>query len=463
MSILSHLKYEPTPDQAKAASLLEEFLSDPCQTKAFLLKGYAGTGKTTLLSALVNTLRKTVLLAPTGRAAKVFASYSGHQAYSIHKYIYRQQASGSARFELDVNNNTNTLFIIDESSMIPNLPTENDVFGSGRVLDDLIEYIYSGENCQAIFLGDTAQLLPVGMQHSPALERQTLEGYGLKVTECTLKDVVRQTFDSGILSNATRLRQALAQEEFTLPPLTCNHNDVIRVSGEDLIESINSSYNEVGEEDTAILTYSNRRAVQYNRGIRNQVLYREERIQSGDLLMVTKNNYFWNKPYKDLPFIANGEIAEVRRVGKQYGFYDATFAELTLRLLDYDTEITALALIDSLEAETPAAMNSLTERVNNAIIADYADIHNKAELWKTLKNDRFFNALQIKFAYAITTHKSQGGAWRHIYIDFGYTTEDMIDRQYCQWLYTAVTRAKGKLFFVNFPDRIFENNKQLQQ
>lgn len=278
MPILSHLKYEPTADQAKAAALLEEFLADQRETKAFLLKGYAGTGKTTLLSALVNSLPKTVLLAPTGRAAKVFASYSGHQAYSIHKYIYRQQGAGVARFELDNNANTDTIFIIDESSMIPNLPTENDVFGSGRVLEDLIEYIYSGENCQAIFLGDTAQLLPVGMQHSPALEKETLEGYGLKVTEYTLRDVVRQTLDSGILNNATRLRQALGKEEFVLPKLTCLQKDVTRVTGEDLIESINSSYNKVGEQDTAILTYSNRRAVQYNRGIRNQVLYREERF-----------------------------------------------------------------------------------------------------------------------------------------------------------------------------------------
>ena len=294
------------------------------------------------------------------------------------------------------------------------------------------------------------------MTHSPALERFTLESFGLSVTEYTLTEVVRQTEKSGILHNATKIRQAIDADEFRMPRLEAGFDDVQRVSGEDLIERINSSYGDVGEEDTVILTYSNRRAVQYNRGIRAQVLYREERIQTGDLLMVTRNNYFWSKPYKDLAFIANGDIAEVLRVGKQYEFYGATFAELTLRLLDYDTEITAMALVDSLEAETPQAMNELLNRVNNEIAQDYADVHNKAELWRRLKEDRFFNALQIKFAYAITTHKSQGGAWQHVYLDFGYTTEEMLTRDYCQWLYTAVTRAKGKLFLVNFPDQMFE-------
>lgn len=449
-----NLKYEPTSDQAKAAELLEAFLSDKRQSKVFLLKGYAGTGKTTLLSALVNSVEKTILLAPTGRAAKVFASYAGRQAYSIHKFIYRQKPGGAAHYELDKNNNTDTLFVIDESSMISNISTDNDIFGSGKVLDDLIEYIYSGENCQAIFTGDTAQLLPVGMQHSPALERETLEGYGLAVTEYTLTQVVRQAEKSGILSNATRLR--LAVDCGSAVGLTSEYKDVIRVSGEDLIERINSSFNEVGERETAILTYSNRRAVLFNRGIRNQVLYREERIQSGDLLMVTKNNYFWSKQYKNLPFIANGEIAEVVRVGKRYELYGANFADLTLRLLDYDTEITALTLLDTLEAETPDSMLELTERVNSEITEDYKDLHNRAELWKALTNDRFFNALQVKFAYAITVHKSQGGTWQHIYIDYGYGFENQESVQYCKWLYTAITRAKGKLFLVNFPEQMFE-------
>lgn len=448
--------FRPTDQQEEALRWLRAFYLDKNPRKVFLLKGFAGTGKTTLMAYLVSKLPKSVLMAPTGRAAKVFAGYSHHPAYSIHKAIYRQQGGGSGHFDLNYERQDNTLFIIDESSMISNLPGENRVFGSGRVLDDLIEYIYTAENSQAIFVGDPAQLLPVGESCSPAMDRRFLEGYGLKVYEASLTDVIRQTADSGILYNATRIRHSIETEPFVPTLLDVNFPDVERVSGEYLIDNINKSYNTVGEENTVILTYSNKRAVLFNRGIRAQVLYREDRIQSGDLVMVTKNNYHWSKPYKELSFIANGDVAEVVRVGKRYDIYGAHFADLTLRLMDYDMEVTAKVLLDSLETETPAEVQALTDKITSNIAEDYPDIRSKAALWKELKENEFYNALQVKFAYSITGHKSQGGAWKHVYIDLGFVTDEMITKEYYQWLYTAFTRAQEQLYLVNFPDNFFE-------
>lgn len=435
---------------------LRAFYLDKNPRKVFLLKGFAGTGKTTLMAYLVSKLPKTILMAPTGRAAKVFSGYSHHPAFSIHKAIYRQEGAGNNHFSLDYNRHDDTIFIIDESSMISNLQGENRVFGSGRLLDDLIEYIYTSKNSQAIFVGDPAQLLPVGENCSPAMDRKVLEGYGLKVYEATLTDVIRQATDSGILFNATQIRRAIETEPFVQITLNANFDDIERVSGEYLIDNINKSYNTVGEENTVILTYSNKRAVLFNRGIRAQVLYREERIQAGDLVMVTKNNYYWSKPYKELPFIANGDVAEVIRVSKHYDLYGGHFADLTLRLMDYDIEITAKVLLDSLETENPAAVQALNDKIASNIAEDYPDIRSKAALWKELKENEFYNALQIKFAYSITGHKSQGGAWEHVYIDLGYVTDEMITREYYQWLYTAFTRAKERLYLVNFPDKFFE-------
>ena len=448
--------FRPTKQQEEALDKLRRFYLDKEPNKVFLLKGFAGTGKTTLLSYLVKRLPRTLLLAPTGRAAKVFASYSHHPAFSIHKAIYRQQGAGSSHFDLNYERQDNTWFIIDESSMISNLPSENGMFGSGRLLDDLIQYVYTADNSQAIFLGDPAQLLPVGENCSPALDKKVLEGYGLKVYEAWLTDVLRQTAESGILLNATRIRQSIEAEPFIPTKFDCAFEDIVRVSGEDLIEEINKSYDMVGEENTVILTYSNKRAVLFNKGIRSQVLYREDRIQSGDLIMVTRNNYFWSKPYKDLPFIANGDIAEVIRIGKHYEMYDAHFADATLRLLDYDVEVSVRLLLDSLETETPAAVQALSDKITNNISEDYPDIRSKAALWKELKENEFFNALQVKFAYSITGHKSQGGAWQHVYIDLGYVTDEMITKEYYQWMYTAFTRAKEKLFLVNFPNSFFD-------
>lgn len=457
--IMAEFGYTPTAEQAAVIRGLERFVASPIEPKAFILKGFAGTGKTTVLSALVRALPKTVLMAPTGRAAKVFAQTSGHPATSIHKLIYRQAAAGAASFSLNYNNHSDTIYIIDEASMVANSSSEGSMFGSGRLLDDLIEYIYTGDRCAAIFLGDPAQLLPIGHTDSPALSKSALQRYGLTVGEMWLTEVIRQHNDSGILENATRIRTSIETEPFTRTKLTDLPRDVIRVTGENLPETLEDSYSRVGPEETIILTYSNRRAVQYNMGVRNQVLYREERLQAGDMVVITKNNYFWSRPYDNLAFIANGDTAEIVRVGRHEELYGVEFAELTLRLMDYDIEITAKAILDTLYAETPADITRLTNSVAEQIVAEM-ETRDKAKVWRALKQNEYFNALQLKFAYAVTGHKAQGGAWEHVYVDLGYLTEEMIDRQYYQWLYTAFTRAKERLYLVNFPDRFFDTNNE---
>lgn len=452
--IKKELPFDATRQQNELIDLLAQFCCTPTDTKAFILKGFAGTGKTSVISGLIMAMKRlnqpTVLLAPTGRAAKVLSNYSNHSAYSIHKVIYRQKSAGDFSFNVNYNSHKNTLFIVDEASMIANQSNNGVEFGSGRLLDDLVEYVYSGENCSMILIGDTAQLLPIGQSSSPALNKIIIEGYGLDVTEYQLTQVIRQAGESGILYNATKIRQAIENEPFRAIKLNPEFEDLKLVSGENLIEELESSYNQVGEENTIILTYSNKRAVLYNRGVRGQVMMKEEELSTGDYLIVTKNNYYWSKPYDNLDFIANGDIAEIVRVGKHYELYDARFADLTLRLIDYDIEITARILIDSLYTETPSAQNALIEKLTNTIAEDYVDISNKKQFWQEMQKNEFYNALQVKFAYAITGHKSQGGSWDHVYIDQGYITEEMITREYYQWLYTAITRAKEKVFLVNF-------------
>ena len=453
-TIKKQLNFEPTRQQKELIDLLAQFCCMPTETKAFILKGFAGTGKTSIVSGLIMAMKvlgqNTVLLAPTGRAAKVLSNYSNHSAYSIHKVIYRQKSAGDFTFNLNYNSHKNTLFIVDEGSMIANQSGSSLEFGSGRLLDDLVEYVYSGDNCSMILVGDTAQLLPIGQSSSPALNKSIIEGYGLEVMEYQLTQVIRQAGESGILFNATKIRQAIEKEPFTPIKLNPNFNDVKVVSGENLVEELETSYSQVGEENAIILTYSNKRAVLYNRGIRGQVMMKEDELSTGDYLIVTKNNYYWSKPYDNLDFIANGDIAEIIRVGKHYELYGARFADLTLRLIDYDVEITARILIDSLYTETPSAQNALNDRLINTIAEDYTEITNKRQFWQEMQKNEFYNALQVKFAYAITGHKSQGGSWDHVYIDQGYLTEEMITKEYYQWLYTAITRAKEKVFLVNF-------------
>lgn len=453
--IQAELPFEPTEQQSELIELLGQFLMSPDPEKVFLLCGYAGTGKTSVISALVRAMnglkQKTMLLAPTGRAAKVIAGYSGFPAFTIHKRIYRQKALGDFRFQLADNLFNHTLFIVDEASMIANTGGDTE-FGSGRLLDDLIEFVYSGDGCSLLLLGDTAQLPPVMQPHSPALEKDKLAGYGLKVHTYTLTHVVRQALESGILYNATLLRQKIAESNTSHFPhfQTQDFPDIKHLDGADLIDEIQRAYNGVGVEDTIVVTRSNKRANMYNNGIRNRVMLKEEELVNGDLLMVTKNNYFWNKPYKEIDFIANGDVLEVMRVRKHREMYGFRFADLTLRSLDYGWEIDARVWLDVLQAESPAQANELHQKLFRAVAEDYPEITNKRLLMKEIYNNEFFNALHVKFAYAVTCHKAQGGQWKKVFVDAGQIADEQLNDEFYRWLYTALTRASETVFLVNF-------------
>jgi exodeoxyribonuclease V len=429
--------------------------------KLFLLKGYAGTGKTSVISALVRALnelkQKTILMAPTGRAAKVISGYSGYPAFTIHKKIYRQKSMSEFRFQLADNLNTHTLFIVDEASMISNSGAET-AFGTGRLLDDLIHFVYGADGCSLLLLGDTAQLPPVMQPYSPALEKENLSGYGLKVTEFTLTHVVRQAMESGILHNATFLRQQLMEEQTTLFPsfdLT-GFTDIRKLNGMELIDEIQKAYDGVGVEDTIVVTRSNKRANIYNNGIRARVMMKEEELTNGDLLMVTRNNYYWNKPYKEIDFIANGDILQIVRVRRYHELYGYRFVDLTLRSLDYDWEIDARIWLDSLQSDSPAQMNEMTNKLFGAVGEDYPEITTKREKIKKILENEYYNALQVKFAYAVTCHKAQGGQWKKVFIDPGQVVEEQLNSDFYRWLYTALTRATETVFLVNFPDTAFD-------
>ncbi len=459
------LKFEPTSQQEEAIKKLSDFVIKKESDRVFILKGYAGTGKTTLISALVKSLNKqknkSVLLAPTGRAAKVFSSYSKSSAYTIHKKIYRQTSSidGFGKFIVDKNLHKNTIFIIDEASMISNSSFESSVFGSGRLLDDLLEYVYGGENCRLILVGDTAQLPPVGISISPALDKNELEAHGYQVTEIELTVVVRQSQDSGILFNATNIRELVKNKltTGTYPKIAIeDFDDIERVSGADLIESISDSYTKDGNEQTLIVTRSNKRANRYNQGIRASILWREEEIAVGDLLMIVKNNYFWADDIKEIDFIANGDIAEIVRIKKREEMYDHNFADVTLSFPDYNNiEIDVKILLDTLDINTASLPYEENRTLFFSIQDDYANIKSKKKRYDKVRENHYFNAMQVKFAYAVTCHKAQGGQWDTVYVDQGYITEDMINTEYFRWLYTALTRASKKLYLVNFKDEFF--------
>lgn len=452
--ISEHLPFTPNAEQKACIEQLAIFCTDRTPMHCFLLKGYAGTGKTSVVSALVKAMSElrqhTVLLAPTGRAAKVFAHYSGKEATSIHKRIYRQKSVAEFRFLLDFNKSKDTLFIVDEASMIGDSIGENNLFGSGRLLDDLVEYVYSGNNCRMILLGDTAQLLPVGQDFSPALDRNTLSRLSLEVTEQTLTEVVRQSAESGILANATAIRHLLDSPVYKNPQISTDYPDIKHITGAELIDAIYSSYREVGHENSIVITRSNKRANLFNRGIRNQVLQREAELSNTDLVMVVKNNYFWAEKYDNLNFIANGDIAEIVRIRRYTEMYGFRFVDVTLRLLDYDMEIDCCVLLDSLTAATPKENDLLGKRLFEEVEKDYAHIANRRKRYTAMRNDRYLNAIQIKFAYSITCHKAQGGQWQHVYIDCGYLTDEMLNKEFLQWLYTAFTRCQEKLFLINF-------------
>ncbi len=460
--IKAQLPFEPTEQQTHLLDALGEFLMSTDKEKVFLLRGYAGTGKTSVVSALVRALnelkQKTVLLAPTGRAAKVIANYSGFPAFTIHKKIYRQKSMAEFRFQLADNLQTHTLFIVDEASMISNTGTET-AFGSGRLLDDLVQFVYSSDGCSLLLLGDTAQLPPVMQPHSPALESNQLAGYALHVHEFTLTHVVRQALESGILHNATLLRHQLTEEKTSEFPQfeLANFPDIKKLSGMELIDEIQRSYDGVGVEDTIVVTRSNKRANMYNNGIRARVMMKEDELTNGDLLMVTRNNYYWNKPYKEIDFIANGDILQVVRVRKSYNMYDFRFVDLTLRSLDYEWEIDARIWLDALQAESPAAMNEMTNKLFASVSEDYPEITNKREKFKKVFENEYYNALQVKFGYAVTCHKAQGGQWKKVFIDPGQIADDQLNSDFYRWLYTALTRATETVYLVNFPDKSFSD------
>ena len=458
--IIQVLGLSPTPEQGQALDVFTQFMTDRDDQVVMILRGSAGTGKTTLAGAIVKAMaalkQKLILLAPTGRAAKVFSLNAGHAAYTIHRRIYRQKSAGDlSAFNLNVNLNRDTLFIVDEASMIANLGLGETTFGSGCLLDDLMQFVYNGQNCRLLLIGDRAQLPPVGEEESPALSAHVLRGYGMRVYETDLNQVLRQSEDSGILWNATMIRNLWRGEAGMVRlPKICFHGftDIQVVMGNELVDNLSSSYYHAGMDETIVITRSNKRANIYNQGIRNMVLDRDEELCRGDLLMIVKNNYFWTEGAKEIPFLANGDRAVVQRVRNVHELYGFRFAEVTMTLPDYDDyELTATVCLDTLTTEAPALTHEQQEQLFNAVMEDYADFTVKTERIKKLKSDRYYNALQIKFSYAVTCHKAQGGQWAHVYLDQGYMTDDMLTPDYIHWLYTAFTRATEKLYLVNWP------------
>lgn len=497
--ILQQFGFPPTQEQVHALEVFAEFLTDRDPHAVMILRGSAGTGKTTLSGAIVRTLKeirqKVMLLAPMGRAAKVFSLNSGSPAYTIHRRIYREKSFSGVEGQFNLNDNlyTDTLFMVDEASMIANMGLGGMSFGSGCLLDDLVHFVYQGRNDRLLLIGDKAQLPPVGEEESPALHAAMLEGYGLKVYECDLNEVLRQSEKSGILYNATMIRQMITHDDITqLPKIHfAGYSDIKPMPGSELIEALADSYHHVGLDDTIVVTRSNKRANIFNQGIRNMVLDREEELSQGDILMIVKNNYYWMEEERkkikekeieerrvksegtesgtathkvqsskfqlqsnEIPaFLANGDRAKVLKVRRRIDLYGFRFATLLLQFPDYDNyELEATVLLDTLTSEAPALTHEQQELLFHQIEEDYQDIPLKADRMKAIRQDQFFNALQVKFAYAVTCHKAQGGQWAHVFVDQGYMTDDMLNPDYIHWLYTAFTRATEMLYLVNWPE-----------
>lgn len=460
--------HEATSKQDTALQLLAKFSLSENLNEVFLLKGFAGTGKTTIVGTLVKNLIKakksSILLAPTGRAAKVISNYSNKEAFTIHKKIYypKSQKGGGISFTLQKNKHRNVIFIVDEASMIPDINQESKLFENGSLLDDLMHYVYSGHNCKLILIGDTAQLPPVQLLVSPALNKETLENhYNKEVIEIEMDQVVRQQKGSGILFNATEIRQCIDTGLFETFKLTSsNFPEVIRpLDGMELMDAIQDSYSNLGNEETVIIVRSNKRANLYNQNIRNRILFQEEELSAGDYLMVVKNNYFWLKPNTEAGFIANGDIIEVLEIYSFKELYGFRFAEVKIRMVDYPKmePFETVLLLDTLSSETPSLTYDDSNRLYLEVMKDYASEKSKYKRFLSVKSNTFFNALQVKFSYAITCHKSQGGQWNTVFVEQPYLPNG-VDKDYLRWLYTAVTRAQEKLYLIGFKDEFFDES-----
>lgn len=459
--LLKHFSHKPTKEQKAVLEDLSEFISTLGSRSIFLLKGYAGTGKTTLISALVKSLpsvgKRSALLAPTGRAAKVLAKYSKRKASTLHKKIYwiRTSKNGNTFITLKENLHTNTIFIVDEASMIPE--DLNDSLSKRSLLEDLIKYVYEGIDCKLILIGDTAQLPPVHLDISPALDEENLDKkYQKQIISKELKEVVRQEKNSLVLENATNLRKLIELNNNSLPKIKLN-NDVIRISsGEELQENIEAAYAQSGVENTTIICRSNKRANQYNNRIRSEILWQEDIISSGDILMVVRNNYFWLDEKSEAGFLANGDIIEVTRVKEIIERYGFKFAKASIRLLDYpnENEVETILLLDTISSESPSLKYEEYKKLYKEVGLDYKG---QKDINKKIKENEFFNAIQIKFGYSITCHKAQGGQWKEVFIDIGYFKKEMLDKNYLRWLYTAFTRSTEKLYLIGFNSDFYKN------
>jgi ATP-dependent exoDNAse (exonuclease V) alpha subunit len=460
--------FSPTLKQNIVLQQLSDFIFSKAPNSLYVLKGYAGTGKTTIVGTIVNNLWKAkksaVLMAPTGRAAKVISNYSGKEAFTIHKKIYfpKKEKGGGVSFVLQPNKHKNTIFIVDEASMIPDTPGDSKLFENGSLLDDLMQYVYSGHQCKLLLIGDTAQLPPVKLDLSPALDEHSLAlNYNKEVIKMELDEVVRQEQDSGILANATVLREALSNgvnDSFKFD--LADFKDIIRlIDGQEIMDAINDSYSDLGNEETAIIVRSNKRANLYNQQIRNRILFNESELSSGDYLMVVKNNYFWIKPTTEAGFIANGDIIEVLEIFKIEELYGFRFAEVKIRMVDYPkmTPFETVLLLDTIESETPSLAYEDSNRLYQEVMKDFENETSNYRKFLKVKGSKHFNALQVKFSYAITCHKSQGGQWNTVFLEQPYLPNG-IDKEYLRWLYTAVTRAKEKLYLIGFKDDFFEES-----
>ncbi len=467
-NLIKDFPHTPTIKQDRTLKLLADFVLSNNNNEVFLLKGYAGTGKTTIVGTLVKNIWKVkqsaVLLAPTGRAAKVISNYSQKEAFTIHKKIYypKAQKGGGVSFTLQKNKHRNTIFIVDEASMIPDINQESKLFENGSLLDDLMHYVYSGFHCKLLLIGDTAQLPPVKLTISPALDRHILENYYNKeVITIELDDVVRQQKDSGILINATKIRNRLEEgfyENFKLQ--NSKYPEVIRpIDGQELMDAINDSYSNIGNEETVFIVRSNKRANLYNQNIRSRILFQEQELAAGDYLMVVKNNYFWVETQSDAGFIANGDIIEVLEIFSIKELYGFRFAQVNIRMVDYPRmkPFETVLLLDTLSSETPSLSFEDSNKLYKEVLKDYESIKSKYKKFLSVKKNIYFNALQVKFSYAITCHKSQGGQWNTVFVEQPYLPNG-IDKDYLRWLYTAITRAKEKLYLIGFKDEFFEES-----